>query len=226
MEGDRKTQHRKAYSVRESQSRVLRVKDKLADIREPVHESPRSPKAAAPETLPAASEGFGLPDGYDSATSASLAVQMAVAEVDQQIATAHAYPRSIDKVMKNILTLATLDEETAKECIYALPRANKIIPGPSIRLAEIMLSQWQNARVGTRVTHVDRFEKYVEAEGIFHDLETNVATTARVRRRISDKRGRLYDDDMIMVTSNAAAAIAKRNAILAGVPKGVLAPRL
>ena len=182
---------------------------------------PARQKQPAPETLPAASEGFGLPDGYDSATSASLAVQMAVAEVDQQIATAHAYPRSIDKVMKNILTLATLDEETAKECIYALPRANKIIPGPSIRLAEIMLSQWQNARVGTRVTHVDRFEKYVEAEGIFHDLETNVATTARVRRRISDKRGRLYDDDMIMVTSNAAAAIAKRNAILAGVPKGV-----
>ena len=182
--------------------------------------APRKPAVEA-ETLPAASEGFGLPDGYESATSASLAVQMAVAEVDQQITTAHAYPRSIDKAVKNILTLCTMDEETAQECMYALPRGGKVIPGPSIRLAEIILSQWENARVGTRVTHVDRFEKYVEAEGIFHDLEKNVATTARVRRRISDKRGRIFDDDMIMVTSNAAAAIAKRNAILAGVPKPV-----
>lgn len=160
----------------------------------------------------------GLPESYETQ---SLAVSMAIAEVDQQITTAHAYPRSIDKAMKNILTLATMDEETAKECMYALPRAGKVIPGPSIRLAEIILSQWQNARVGTRVTHVDRFEKFVESEGIFHDLETNVATTARVRRRISDSKGRLLNDDMIMVTSNAAAAIAKRNAILGGVPKAI-----
>jgi hypothetical protein len=162
----------------------------------------------------------GLPPGYERGTQ-SLAVSLALAEIDQQITTAHAYPRSIDLSMKNILTLATLDEETAAECVYALPRAGKPIKGPSIRLAEIIQSQYGNNRVGTRVVHVDRIEKYVEAEGIFHDLETNTATTARVRRRISDKRGRLLTDDMIIVTGNAAASIAKRNAILAGVPKAV-----
>lgn len=171
------------------------------------------------ETLPA-NMLTGMPDGYDASTQ-SLAVSMAIAEVDQQITTAHAYPRSIDKAMKNILMLATMDEETAKECIYALPRAGKAIKGPGIRLAEIIQGQWGNNRVGTRVTHVDRIEKYVEAEGVFHDLETNSATTARVRRRISDKEGRLLNDDMIMVTSNAAASIAKRNAILGGVPKAI-----
>jgi hypothetical protein len=161
-----------------------------------------------------------LPEGYD-VSSQSLAVSLAIAEVDQQVTTARAYPRSIDGAMRNILSLATLDEQTAQECIYALPRGGKPIKGPSIRLAELIQNQWGNNRVGTRVVHVDRIEKYVEAEGVFHDLETNSATTARIRRRISDKQGRLFNDDMIIVTGNAASAIAKRNAILAGVPKAV-----
>ncbi len=160
-----------------------------------------------------------LPEGFGS--GASLAVQMAKAEVDQQVSTARAYPRSIDRAVKNIKSLATLDEQSAKECVYALPRGDKPIKGPSIRLAEIIATQWGNCRIGARVVHVDRVEKFVEAEGIFHDLETNSATTARVRRRISDKKGRLLTDDMIVVTGNAACSIAKRNAILAGVPKGV-----
>lgn len=162
-----------------------------------------------------------LPEGYEAGTQHNLAVSLAVAEVDQQITTAHAYPRSIERAMKNILSLATLDEESAKECIYALPRGGKAIKGPSIRLAEIIQGQWGNNRCGARVTHVDRIEKYVEAEGVFHDLETNAATTARVRRRLSDSEGRLFNDDMIIVTGNAAAAIAKRNAILGGVPKAI-----
>ncbi len=150
-----------------------------------------------------------------------MAVALARAEIDQQISTARAYPRSIDRAMKNILTLATLDEETAEECIYALPRGGKPIKGPSVRLAEIIVSQWGNNRASARVVHVDRVEKFVEAEGVFHDLETNTATCARVRRRISDKYNKVYSDDMIIVTGNAACSIAKRNAILGGVPKGV-----
>jgi hypothetical protein len=164
-------------------------------------------------------EVLDLPEGYGS--SGSLAVQLVAAEVNQQITTARAYPRSIDRSMKNIKSLATLDEQSAKECVYALPRGNKPIKGPSIRLAEIIATQWGNCRIGARVVHVDRVEKFVEAEGIFHDLETNSATTARVRRRLSDKNGRLLNDDMIVVTGNAACSIAKRNAILSGVPKGV-----
>ncbi|WP_276200615.1 hypothetical protein [Chelatococcus sp. XZ-Ab1] len=162
-----------------------------------------------------------LPVGYEGGGMQSLAVALSRAEVDTQIATARAMPRSIQRAVQNILTLATLDEETAEECIYALPRGGKPIKGPSVRLAEIIAGQWGNCRVGARVVHVDRFEKYIEAEGVFHDLETNTATTARVRRRISDKNGRVFNDDMIVVTGNAACAIAKRNAILGAVPKAV-----
>jgi hypothetical protein len=161
-----------------------------------------------------------LPSGYSEATT-SLAVSLARAEVDQQIATARALPRQLSTVVQRIETLATLDDESAEECVYALPRGGKPIKGPSIRLAEIIGSQWGNARVGARVVHVDRVEKFVEAEGVFHDLETNMATTARVRRRIVDSKGKLYTDDMIIVTGNAACSIAKRNAILGAVPKAV-----
>lgn len=162
----------------------------------------------------------GLPVGYDAGNQ-SLAVSLARAEVDQQIATARALPRHPAKVMQAILSLATLDEKSAEECVYALPRGGKPIKGPSIRLAEIISSQWGNCRVGARVVHVDRVEKYVEAEGVFHDLETNTATTARVRRRIVDRYGKVFNDDMIVVTGNAACSIAKRNAILGAVPKAV-----
>lgn len=153
------------------------------------------------------------------ATPQSLAVGIARAEIDQQITTARAYPRSLKQVTDRIFSLATLDKESAEESMYALPRGGKPITGPSIRFAEVVKQAYGNCRAAARVVHVDRDEKYVEAEGVFHDLETNVATTARVRRRIVDSKGRLYSDDMIIVTGNAAASIALRNAIMGGVPK-------
>lgn len=155
------------------------------------------------------------------APTINLAAQLTKAEIDQQIATAHAFPRSLTRVNNNITTLVTMSERSAESCAYALPRGNKPIVGPSIRFAEVVAQNYGNCRIGARVVHVDRFEKFVEAEGVFHDLETNTATTMRVRRRIVDRGGRLFNDDMIIVTGNAAASIAKRNAILAGVPNAL-----
>lgn len=151
----------------------------------------------------------------------SLVQHLVRAEIDMQISTAHQYPRSLTKISRNVLSLVTISAKAAEKCTYALPRGGKPITGPSIRLAEIVASQYGNCRIGARVVHVDRVEKYIEAEGIFHDLETNTATTARVRRRISDRNGKLLNDDMIIVTGNAACSIAKRNAIFGGVPEAL-----
>jgi len=152
---------------------------------------------------------------------ASIAVSLARVEIDQQIATARAFPRSIQRAISQITTLATLDEETAAECIYALPRGGKTVRGPSIRFAEIMVSQWCNCRIGARVVHVDKVDGFVEAEAVFHDLETNVAQTARIIRIIQAKRGKGIDNDAIQTTGAAASSIARRNAILAGIPRGI-----
>lgn len=143
------------------------------------------------------------------------------AELDSQIATARQYPRSLKTAIDNIMSLATLDEQTAAENMYALPRAGKPIRGATVRFAEIIAQQWGNCRVEARVIAIDRTNKVITAEGTFHDLETNSAMRSVVQRRISDKRGRLFNDDMIVVTGNAACSIARRNAIIAGVPKAV-----
>lgn len=161
-----------------------------------------------------------LPAGY-SAGNQSLAVQLAIAELNQDVTTAKAFPRSVAKVMRNVTELVMLDEQTAKECVYAVPRDGKTIRGPSIRLAEIIASQWGNCHCASRIVHVDKIEKYVESEGIFHDLETGLKRTARTRKSIAKRDGGLYSQDMIMTAGNAAASIGMREAILKGVPKAV-----
>lgn len=155
------------------------------------------------------------------ADSLPLAVRLAKVELDQAITTAKTFPRSLTRVRDNISALVMLDDETAKECVYALPRGGKPIKGPSVRFAEIVASQFGNCKVGSRVVDVNKFEKYVEAEGVFIDLESGMQRTARIRRKISDRQGRIYNDDMIVVTGNAACAIALREAILKGVPKAL-----
>lgn len=154
-------------------------------------------------------------------TDASLAVGLTRAEIDTQIATARRFPRRLKDVQNRLVSYVTLDDETAAECLYALPRGGKPIKGPSIRFAEALKASFGNCRAAARVVHVDRQEKVVIAQGVFHDLETNSASSAEVRRRIVGKNGKIFSDDMIVVTGNAACSIALRNAILGGIPKPV-----
>lgn len=138
-------------------------------------------------------------------------------EIEHQIATARRFPRSIKKFRDEALQMVTLSESVAEQCVYALPRGGKTIEGPSARFAEIINSAWGNSRAGARV--IDADASFVTAQGVFHDLERNTSITYEVKRRITDSRGRRYNDDMIGVTANAACSIALRNSILKGVPK-------
>jgi len=138
-------------------------------------------------------------------------------EIDVQISTAHRFPRSITQFKADALSIATADEETAASCFYKLPRGEKIIEGPGIRLAEIVGSSWGNMRYGARI--VGEKNGFIVAQGVAHDLEKNVSATIEVRRRITDKNGRLYNPDMIGVTANAACSIALRNAIFKVIPR-------
>ncbi|MEP7076898.1 MAG: hypothetical protein ABI878_13910 [Acidobacteriota bacterium] len=138
------------------------------------------------------------------------------AEVDMQITTARRYPRSLAKFNRDALEMATFDEEIAAGCFYSLPRQGKAIEGPSIRLAEIVISAWGNLRSEARVVRVD--EKEVTAEAMTWDLEKNTAVRIQVKRRITDTNGRRYNDDMITVTGNAACAIALRNSVFKVIP--------
>lgn len=141
-------------------------------------------------------------------------------EIDAQIATAKAYPRNLANVLNNIETLATLDEETAASCFYMLRRQEKLIEGPSARMAEIIASSWGNIRVQARIIANDG--KMITAQGVCHDLESNYAVSAEVKRRITDKSGKTYSEDMQVVTGNAACSIAMRNALFKVVPQAII----
>ena len=142
-------------------------------------------------------------------------------EIDQQVATAKQYPRNVPKLKAELTALVTMDEDTADDCIYALPRGQKHIKGPSARFADALISYWGNARSGAFITQVNFEEKFVEAIGSFQDVERNVIRQRRVRRPIVTSRGQIYNTDMINMTGNAACVIAERNAILNGIPKSL-----
>ena len=144
-------------------------------------------------------------------------------EIDIQVSTAKQYPRSIPDVLNKISTYATMDVETAADCFYVLRRngsnGSNTVEGLSVCMAEIIAGAWGNLRVQTRIIGNDG--KTITAQGICHDLETNVAVSVEVKRRITDKYGKTYSEDMQVVTGNAASAIAFRNAVLKVVPKAV-----
>lgn len=151
------------------------------------------------------------------AADESMIAMISRAEIDQQIATAKRYPRSIKRFVDEATAMVTLNESIARQCIYALPRDGKVVEGASARFGEIVASAWGNCRAGARV--VNDSGEFVTAQGVFHDLERNVAITYEVQRRIVNKSGKRFSADMIGVTANAACSIALRNAILKGVPK-------
>lgn len=147
----------------------------------------------------------------------SMAAMISRSEIEQQIATARRFPRSLKRFRDEAIQMVTLSESIAEQCVYALPRDGKTIEGPSARFAEIIASAWGNNRAGARV--IDDKGEFIVAQGGFHDLERNVAITYEVQRCIVDKKGNRFKADMIGVTANAACSIALRNAVLKGVPK-------
>lgn len=146
-----------------------------------------------------------------------VAVSLGRAELDHQVATAKAYPRSLSRFTREIKEMISNNPEVADECIYALPRGGKSLEGPSVRLAEIVASAWGNCQVGARI--VDEGPEFVTAQAVFRDLERNVCLTYESKRRITDRDGKRFNADMIGVTSNACMAVAFRNVVLKGVPK-------
>lgn len=153
------------------------------------------------------------------------------AEIDMQISTAKAFPRSIKTFMEKAESMATISEAVAESCNYALPRGGKTISGPSVRLAEIVCSAYGNIRAGARVIANDG--KTITAQGVCHDLETNNSITVEVKRSIlqneyinGKKTGRMItmNQDMQTVTGNAACKIAYRNAVFTVVPAALIEP--
>jgi hypothetical protein len=159
--------------------------------------------------------------------------QITKAEIDQQIATAHAYPRSMARFKTRAIEMATLDEETAESCIYARPVGKKkdettgkmvteYAEGMSIRMAEIVGACYGNLRVGAMLIEMN--PRYVKARGVAHDLESNFLSTSEVIESTVDRNGKPYSERMRAVVAKAALSKARRDATFQVVPKGLAKP--
>jgi len=149
-------------------------------------------------------------------------------EIMSQISTAHRFPRTLSKVKADMMSFATLDQETAESCFYSVPRGGKNIQGPSVRLAEIAVSCYGNLRAGSRIidTVTTGDNPHVTVQAVAHDLEKNVAVTVEKRRRIVGKKKNMgkIDEDDINLAANAGAAIAFRDAIYKVIPLALIKP--
>lgn len=170
---------------------------------------------------------------------ADLTLQtMMRADLDVQITTAKAYPRSIKAFREEALSTVSLSPEIAESCTYALPRGKdakgneKIVEGPSVRFAEIILAAWGNIRVGGRMVMNDG--RRVTSQGICHDLQKNTSVTIEVKRSVMQhemvkdpttnrwkRSGRMIpmNDDLQTLAGNACTSIALRNAVLKVIPR-------
>lgn len=149
--------------------------------------------------------------------SPTVLEQLTRGEVDMQVATAKRWPRSIAGFRRDAMAMAVKSPEVARQCFYVLPRGGKSIDGPSVRLAEIVAVTWGNLRCESRVVEVG--EKTITAQATAWDMQSNVLVRKECARRITDKHGKRYNDDMVVVTGNAAASVALRNAIFTVVPR-------
>jgi hypothetical protein len=151
------------------------------------------------------------------ATTSDMVAIAASSEHATKVSTAKRYPRSIKAFKQTLFELACMDEETAASCFYVIPRAGKTIEGPSVRFAEIVASCWGNLQYGSRVIALD--DEWITTQGICYDYEKNNSCSFEVRKRITDKNGRRYSEDMIEVTGRATCAKAFREAVFKIVPR-------
>lgn len=149
------------------------------------------------------------------------------AEYDISIATAHKFPRfTKDRGIKEFLLraeqLATATPEIAASMEYAKPVGGERVKGPSARLAEIVAATYGNLRVQARITSETDTE--VVAQGIAHDLESNVAHSTEAAVSLLKRDGRRVGPEQVMTARGAACSKARRNAIFLAVPAALLQP--
>lgn len=145
--------------------------------------------------------------------------QIEAASIDMQIATAHRFPRTMTTFGQRVLSLVKSNKKIAAACIYRKPQAGKFVTGPSIRFAELIAQSWGNLRIQSSIIEVG--DDRVIARAVAHDLQTNIAESVEVPMSIRKRDGQRYTEDQIDTICKAAQAKARRDVILATVPRAL-----
>lgn len=112
----------------------------------------------------------------------------AIHEVQASFVIAKKFPRNESESFSKIIN-ACRRPFLAEQAIYAYPKGGKLVEGPSIRLAEVLLSSWGNCESG--VIEISQSNGISIAQSYAIDLETNtrVIKTFHVTHKIWTKNG-------------------------------------
>ncbi len=150
----------------------------------------------------------------------TTAIQAMAAMADKRISTARLYPRSIARFKQEASDLLKEDVETARSAEYAKPVGVGTVKGPSVRLAELAAMCWGNLEIEVSEPVVNDNSVFVKATA--WDLQRNYRQDGTATTSILDKNGKRYKASMIETACAATAAKAKRNAIMAVIPRAYI----
>lgn len=150
----------------------------------------------------------------------STAIQAMAAMADMRVSTARLYPRSIAVFKKEAGELLREDVETARSAEYAKPVGGGTVKGPSVRLAELAAMCWGNLEV--EVSEPVIGDKSVFVKATAWDLQRNYRQDGTASTSILKKDGTRYQASMIETACAATAGKAKRNAIMAVIPRAYI----
>lgn len=164
---------------------------------------------------------------YGSAPIANAVTQVeqnrAMQEVQAAVVMAKKFQRdeavATDKILKSCTR-----PNLAEQALYAYPRGNQIVTGPSIRLAEAIAQHWGNIQYGIR--ELEQVDGSSTMEAYAWDLETNTRQSkifhAQHVRRAQGNNHQLDDPrDIYEMTANLGAR-RMRACILGIIPGDVI----
>ncbi len=168
-------------------------------------------------------EAAGFGGMMSMAPTAGLAIQMAGAVLEKQVATAKAWPRSVALFKKKTAALLSEDIETAKSAEYAKPQfgaPDGKVRGASIRLAELAALCWTNIKLELGAIEVG--DKSVNVTVTAWDMEANYVAFGLSSTSILKKDGTRMSPSVVENLTMATASKARRNAILSIIPKSYM----
>lgn len=102
--------------------------------------------------------------------SAQANESKAIQEIQAALVIAKKFPRDQMKAYEGIMN-ACKRKALAENAIYAYPKGNQVVTGPSIRLAEVLAQSWGNIKMG--ITEISQANGVSEVKAFAWDLETN-----------------------------------------------------
>lgn len=159
-------------------------------------------------------------------------VQGGILKADNEAQQSWALAHRRDMARARAQAIAELEAfpEAAERAWYAIPYKNAdgtktIVEGPSIKAATALMRNWQNCTSGSLI--VGETDDRVQVLGFFFDVENNIRkfkpfNISKMGWNSKQQKAYRLPDHKLVMAIQAGASKAERNAILSGLPQGLI----